>query len=232
MLWVLTYRHEQFHFEVELYATRLESALRRPIYRPYVERVRGRVAKTDQWWEEALAQAVVLESKSVKRTLGIDAQYMKSHIVPYFRTFPEGYKRFECKGVSGGVDGAHRLLSAQIARAKIEISEEERNTDMSLAKREYSTRKDAVPGYLVFSPEAFSRFQLQTPRLKDVIRHIRRLGGEVDDHAPGDHKRAKLNGQRFQLNAAKRGDSIDLASAKDLAKVLGIKVGELNRAIA
>ncbi len=39
-LWWITYRHEQFHFHVELFATQLESALRRPVYRPYVECVR------------------------------------------------------------------------------------------------------------------------------------------------------------------------------------------------
>ena len=231
-LWLLTYRHEQFHFQVESYATRLESALRRPVYRPYVELVRTPVANTDQWWEEALAQAVVLKSRFVKQTLGIDARYVKDYIVPYFRTFPEGYKQFECRNVPGGVDGAHRLLSAQIARAKIDISEQERNTDMSLAKSEYRTRKEAVPGYVVFRPEFVARFQLQTPRLKDVVRHIRRAGGEVDNDAPGDHRSARLNGRRFHLNRARRGDSIDLASAKDLAKALGVKLSELNRVIA
>src|SRR5262249_34948799 len=107
-LWLLTYRHEQFHFQVELYATRLESALRRPVYRPYVERVRTPVANTSQWMEEALAQAVVLRSRYVKGTLGIDARYVNSYIVPYFHTFPEGYKRFECLDIPGGVEGAHR----------------------------------------------------------------------------------------------------------------------------
>jgi hypothetical protein len=103
---------------------------------------------------------------------------------------------------------------------------------MSLAKSEYRTRKEAVPGYVVFRPEFVARFQLQTPRLKDVVRHIRRVGGEVDDRAPGDHKRVRLNGQSFHLNGDKRSDSIDLASAKEVAKALGVKLRELNRVIA
>ena len=230
-LWLLTYRHEQFHFQVEHYATRLESAFRRPIYRPYVEQVRTPVSNSSVWWEEALAQAVVLKSTFVKRTLGIDDHYVKSYIVPYFREFPEGYKRFECLGVYGGVKGAHRLLSAQIARAEIGVSEEEWNTDISLAKEEYRVRKEAVPAYVVSTPQFVGRFQLQTPRLKDVVRYIKQHG-EVDERAPGDHKRAKLNGRTFQLNAAKRGDAIDLATARDLARVIGIKVRDLNQALA
>jgi hypothetical protein len=96
-LWWITYRHELFHFHVELYATRLESALRHPVYRPYVECVRAQVANTPEWWEEALAQAVVLPSKMVKRALGIDKKYIEAYIVPYFQIFPEGYRRFECE---------------------------------------------------------------------------------------------------------------------------------------
>jgi hypothetical protein len=232
LLWLLTYRHELFHFQVELYATRLESALRHPIYRPYVECVRTPVMNSERWWEEALAQAVVLRSNYVKRTLEIDSHYVNSYMVPYFLTFPNGYRHFQCKRISGGVAGAHRLLSAQIARTEIDIPEETWNTDLSLAKSEYRIRKEAVPGYLLMRPESISRFQLQTPRLKDVVRYIRRQGGEVNENAPGDHKHATLNGQPFHLNYAKRDNTLDLASAKALARILGIKVRDLNQAIA
>ena len=229
LLWLLTYRHELFHFHVELYATRIESSLRRPIYRPYVERVRALVANTSEWWEEALAQAVVLKSTMVMRKLGIDLKYMKAYVVPYFRTFPEGYKQFECKSV-GGEHLAHRILSAQIARAQVSIHERERNTGLSVAKDEYRASHKSVPGYFVFRPEFISRFQLQTPRLRDVERYIRSVG-KLDEHAPGDHKRAKVNGQVVQLNRAKHGDAIDLASAKALAGALGIRVFDLIRVI-
>lgn len=232
LFWLLTYRHELFHFHVERYATRLESALRRPIYRPYVERVRTPVMNSPKWLEEALAQAVVLRSTYVRRTLGIDSHYVNSYLVPYFLTFPNGYRHFQCEDIPGGVAGAHRLLSAQIARAEIEIPKEAWNTDLSLAKSEYQGRKEDVPGYLLMQPESIGRFQLQTPRLKEVVRYIRHAGGEVNENAPGDHKRAMLNGKVFQLNYAKRDNTLDLASAKDLARILGVKVRDLNRAIA
>jgi hypothetical protein len=66
--------------------------------------------------------------------------------------------------------------------------------------------------------------------MRDVERYVRRCGS-LDEKAPGDHKRAIVNGQVVQLNRAKGDDSIDLASAKDLARALGIKVFELTRAI-
>ena len=75
-----------------------------------------------------------------------------------------------------------------------------------------------------------SRFQLQTPRLKDVERYIRSVG-DIDEHAPGDHKRAKVNGQLVQLNRAKKGNTIDLASAKALARAMDIRVSDLIRVI-
>jgi hypothetical protein len=183
---------------------------------------------TERWLEEALAQDVALRSKYVKGTLGVDSQYVNTYIVPYFLTFPNGYKHFQCKSIPEGPTGAHRLLSAQIARAKIEIPEEQWNTDISLAKSEYSVRKEAVPAYLLMRQKWVSRFQLQTPRLKDVERFIRRAGGEINERGPGDHKSVTLNGQPFHLNRAKRGDTIDLASAKALARAMGIKVHDLN----
>lgn len=229
-LWWTTFRHELFHFHVEVFATRLESSLRIPLYRPYVERVRTPVTNTAEWWEEALAQAVVLESRLVKRTLGIDSKYIDKYVIPYFRTFPEGYRRFECSSV-GGPEAAHRILSAQIARTIISIREDERNTGLSIAKTEYSVDHRSVPGYLMFRPGVSSRFQLQTPRLKDIERFVRRIGGEIDDHAPGDHKRIRLRGQTTHLNKARRGNGTDLASVKALARLLGISVFDLVREV-
>jgi hypothetical protein len=194
LLWYLTYRHELFHFHVELFAARLESALRKPVYRPYVTYVRTKVANGPEWWEEALAQAVVLRSTMVKRALAIDSSYLNRYVVPYFRTFPEGYKRFECKGVSGGLEGAHETLSAQIARAQVAIPLEERNTAIALAKSEYRVKDDSVPGYLILRSTFRSRFQLQTPRLRETLRHIERIGRIVPG-GKGDHYKIEIAGQ-------------------------------------
>jgi hypothetical protein len=50
----------------------------------------------------------------------------------------------------------------------------------------------------------------------------------VQDTAIGDLQRA---GQKCDINKAKTGNTIDLASARCLARAMGIKLFELNRAI-
>ena len=67
LLFCAVYRHELFHYHVERFATRLEVLYRHPTYRPYVEDVRHKVAGTSRWLEEALAQAVVLNSSLVSK---------------------------------------------------------------------------------------------------------------------------------------------------------------------
>ena len=60
------YRHELFHFHVERFATRHEVLARTAVYKPYDFDVFRPLAWTSTWLEEALANAVVLESKLVK----------------------------------------------------------------------------------------------------------------------------------------------------------------------
>lgn len=228
LLWWLTWRHELFHYHVEVFAIRLEVSLRQPKYRPYVDRVRAEVAKTEVWWEEALAQAVVRKSTMVKRALKIDKKYLDRYVVPYFRCFPEGYKRFECLSV-GGPKRAHQILSAQIARTEIEPCYP--NTNLALAKDEYRISPKTVPGFIVMTPSFRHQFQVATPELRDVVRFVKQ-NGTIDEKAPGDHKRAVINGQIIHINRAKRDNTIDLASAKALARALGIRVSDLRRTIA
>ena len=224
LLWWLTYRHELFHFHVELFATRLEICSQRPVYRPYVENVGAKVVNSPEWLEEALAQAVVLKSTLVRKALGVDARYMKKHVMPYFRDcFPAGYKDFECKSFKGAANG-HRLFSAQISRGQ--LHPHPLNTDVALAKSEYRVSNMAVPGYVLFTPDFCSRFQLATPRLGEVERYARSKGYLIDENAPGDHKRIVANGVKIQLNRAK-GKEIDLASIKALAKHEGLTVHDL-----
>lgn len=165
----------------------------------------------------------------VKTALGVDSAYINRYIVPYFLTFPDGYKHFECKAV-GGPAQAHRILSAQIART--EEKPEEPTTDIALAKNEYAVPSDKVPGYLLVTPSFTWRFQLATPKLDDVIRYAKHNGFPVDNHAPGDHKRVTINGVKLQLNKSKRGNHVDLASAKAFARQIGVQLHNLNKTIS
>jgi hypothetical protein len=46
-----------------------------------------------------------------------------------------------------------------------------------------------------------------------------------------DHYKVEIAGQKIDINIAKTGKTIDLASAKALARAMGVKVFDLNRAI-
>lgn len=81
------------------------------------------------------------------------------------------------------------------------------------------------------TPSFRHQFQVATPELRDVVRFVKQ-NGTIDEKAPGDHKRAVINGQIIHINRAKRDNTIDLASAKALARALGIRVSDLRRTIA
>jgi hypothetical protein len=171
LFWV-TYRHELFHWHVEVFALRHEVLLRQPIYRPYVERVRYSISQNNpsEWWEEALAQAVVLDSRLVARRSGIPLKRLRKFLEPDFRTrFGDGYRHFECKSV-GGVSEAHRILSAQVAR--VQQSHDPRSTDLALIKDNYALDDARVPGYFCFSVNDFHRFQLAPVKARKFERYF------------------------------------------------------------
>jgi hypothetical protein len=126
--------HELFHFYVERFVLKQEVIQRIPIYRPYVERLRSQVRRTDRWLEEALAQAVVLESRLVSRKAGYNRKAIKTMLVPEFRKFPEGYRQFECKPWSGPAQ-AHRFFAAQVVTAEERPSFT--STDLAAPKKLY-----------------------------------------------------------------------------------------------
>ena len=218
LLWV-TYRHELFHWHVETFALEHEVLVRQPIYRPYVERVREPIRRQNpsQWWEEALAQAVVLESALVGRRSGIRLSLLRGFLKPDFKTrFGDGYRHFECKAV-GGVQEAHRILSAQVARTQ--IGHDPRSTDLALIKDRYALSDKRVPGYFCLSAADFMRFQLAPVKERLFNRYFLKRGGRFHP-GPGDHRVLEINDTRIHVNA--RGDEVDLASLKAAAKVLGL----------
>jgi hypothetical protein len=173
LFWV-TYRHELFHWHVEVFALRHEVLLRQPIYRPYVERVRYSISQNNpsEWWEEALAQAVVLDSRLVARRSGIPPKRLRKFLEPDFRTrFGDGYRHFECKSV-GGVSEAHRILSAQVAR--VQQSHDPRSTDLALIKDNYALDDARVPGCFCFSVNDFHRFQLAPVKARSAKQGARK----------------------------------------------------------
>jgi hypothetical protein len=225
LFWV-TYRHELFHWHVEAFALRHEVLVRQPIYRPYVERVRIPISinNPSQWWEEALAQAVVLDSRLVARRAGIRLATLRKFLVPEFKNrFGDGYRHFECNSI-GGVREGHRILSAQVAR--VQLAHDPRATDLALIKDNYALDDRRVPGFLCFSAYDFMRFQLAPVKTRKFETFVRGKGGMFSP-GPGDHRILTIDGHRLHVNAGRNPDEIDLASLKALAKTMGMSTYRL-----
>lgn len=217
-------RHELFHYHVERFATRLEVLDRRPVYRPYVEQVQWSVASTSKWLEEALAQAVVLNSTLLSRRTGFSKPRARKILVPIFKTFGPGYRDFECAAF-GGPEVAHTIFAAQIARAKLEVEPGTEATSFSTPLREYSSSSFEPPGFLVWNPHLASRFQLATPKDHQFRRFAKTAGLRYQGPGPGDHHVWHVDGKKVQVNYVR--GHLDIASVKAVAKVLGLSVGQL-----
>ncbi len=226
MLWWITWRHELFHYQVERFATRQEICGFEPIYRHYVDDHIPTVRGTDDWLEEALAQAVVVDSQMVKRALGLKSEFIENYLKPYLRTFPPGYRNFECKGYES-VTEAHISLAAQVL---LDVPPGV-TTSQFTPLMEYVTSARRVPACLVFTPTFTSRFQLATPTMKEMLRYCSKRGYPVDEKAKGDHKRVFINGTWVQLNRSGSRKEGDLASLKGLAKAEGLTLFDLMRQI-
>lgn len=221
LCYLIAYRHELFHYYVEHFAIRLEILLRKPFYRPYVEDVfcNPKIVHTEDWLEEALAQAVVLNSRWIHNRLpqGISWRETKSLIKSIFREFGGGYRDFDCKKY-GGPDNAHRILAAQVAQA--ERNPSDTSTQSFTPKEEYHISPKKVPGYLVFTPQFISRFQLGMPEYRRWKKYARSKGYRHEEgEGPGDHEVFKCDSHRIHINT--KGKELDKASLKKVAKMEG-----------
>ena len=229
LLFLVTYRHEMFHYHVERYAFALEVMNRKPHYRPYIEQVRTPVAKTEKWLEEALAQAVVLSSTFIKNRTFLAPRDVVKLLKNEFKKFGPGYKDFECKWTDG-VGHGHRRLGSQIASGKDVTNSAEWVTDIAIPKGQYFGDMRAVPGYLGFSANIRSQFQFQTPRTDQVKRFWERnKGGAIDAATGSSHQNWTLGSEKVQF--VDRNGHADLNSFKKMAKLLGVSVFQLKHQV-
>jgi hypothetical protein len=226
LLFFAVVRHELFHYHVERFATRLEVLLRRPVYRPYVEDVRMKLANSPRWLEEALAQAVVLNSRLLTTRSGFTAAKAQRVLTPEFHSFGPGYRDFECE-TFGGPEAAHRYLAAQVARSVVDLPRGTEATGFATPLKEYYSSSFEPPGYLLWSPAILSQFQLPTPKRPQFERYARKHKIRHHGFGPGDHQVWIVQGKKVHVNY-KRGE-LDLASLKAVARVVGMPPAELSR---
>jgi hypothetical protein len=139
------YRHELFHFHTEFFATNFEVSIRKPFYKLHNEEVYERDRDTEDWLEEALAEATVLESRLVANRAGIKKPLLKKIYKEDLKTMPAGYRDYDCKKF-GGPNQAHSVLAAQI----LHLSEEHPvPTSKFTIKATFNQKDIQVPVYMV-----------------------------------------------------------------------------------
>ena len=220
----LTYRHELFHYHVERFAIRQEVIQRKPIYRPYEENVfnNQQVANTEDWLEEALAQAVVLESTLVANRLKVKMAAYRKILESEFDKFGAGYKDYHCKKF-GGTEKAHMRLGAQV------VSGQQfpgfMLTEKFTPKKEYVSKVDEVPGYIVARRPFISRFQLGMPKRKKWERFANSHGISFVKYGKGDHERWRVNDKLVAIN--RHNGEVDRKSLNAVAHILGVPLHKL-----
>jgi len=142
---IAVYRHELFHYETERFATKLELTTRNPHY------IRGhemyqKLANTEHWLDEALAEASVLNSRLIKNRTGINSKILREIYEYDLQFMPPGYRDYACK-YYGGPDEAHKYFAAQLI--EMNHKPQTRSTEIHTVKSEFSSDDFAVPLYLV-----------------------------------------------------------------------------------
>ncbi len=217
LAFLISYRHELFHYHVERFAIRLEILARKPVYLPYEQQVFSAptICGTEHWLEEALAQAAVLESSLLWRRTKLPKQPLRLLLEHVFSSFGPGYRDFLCPNY-GGPKKAHKVLGAQIATAT--TNPIFTVTEFTTPKREYHVSAEVVPGFLCFKPSFISRFQLAMPPARNWERFAKKRGLVFDGPGPGDHEVWRLGPHRVHINRI--GKELDRNSIKAVAKIL------------
>ena len=139
------YRHELFHFHTEQFATALETVIRKPMYIQYIKNIYSKYVLTENWLEEALAEASVLNSRLVSNRSNINSK-VKNLIYEFdLKNMPPGYRDYKCKKF-GGIKKAHQVLASQI------VNLEKYNptpTSLLTIKSFYSSNDKKVPLFFV-----------------------------------------------------------------------------------
>ncbi len=232
----LVVEHELFHARLEFFALNQELTVGSAIYRPYDSNVyRKTVWSKSGALEEALANYVARECiKALVNSWRTPRSWNESGVIEamsyideIFDASPPGYRDWRI----GSDPLTWRKLASQVrfGRQKLEGHPAPMEAILKTLPGEL-LKLDQLHVRITTETSLCDRL-LGTPSLKDVIRYLKRQGLRVDEHARGDHKRVVTNGQSLQLNRAKRGNEIDIASLKALARHERISIFDLIRRI-
>jgi hypothetical protein len=139
------YRHELFHYHTELFATAQEVLIRKPFYLNYSKNIYTKYAQTEDWLEEALAEASVLNSRLVSSRSVVNSKLLKLIYEHDLKNMPPGYRDYRCSNY-GGSKIAHQFLASQIIHGE---NYRPTTTQLHTVKSSFISKDKNVPVYFV-----------------------------------------------------------------------------------
>lgn len=142
------FRHELFHHQVERFSTKHEILTHQVNYKTYGRDVNWPTRNSEDWLEEALAEATVLNSVHVFRNIKIKPKTFRKLYEFDLKRMPPGYHDYHCKKF-GGPEKAHQMFASQIMQCKIDPVPAPATTMCTVSANEFSTSWKKVPIYMV-----------------------------------------------------------------------------------
>ena len=117
MYFFAVYRHELFHYQTERFATKLELITHQAHYKGLAN-INAQVCNSENFLEEALAEATVLDSILVSNRSEMDIEKIRKVYKYDLANMPAGYRDYACEKY-GGHHKAHNIFASQIKEMKV-----------------------------------------------------------------------------------------------------------------
>jgi hypothetical protein len=145
MYFFAVYRHELFHYQTERYATKLELITHQPHYRS-LDIIREQVKNSEDWLEEALAEATVLDSLLLANRSHMSMDRIRRVYKHDLERMPSGYRDYKCNKYKGHHQ-AHLHFASQIKEMKTIPGF--KLPELFTIKGEFASNDFSVPLYFV-----------------------------------------------------------------------------------
>jgi hypothetical protein len=155
MYFFAIYRHELFHYQTERFATKLELITHQAHYKGLAN-IDAQVRNSEDWLEEALAEATVLDSILVSNRSKMGIEKIRKVYKHDLKQMPAGYRDYACEKF-GGHHNAHNFFASQIKEMKVNPAFI--LTDLFNVKGEFSINDHDVPLYIVTGFNNIQRLQ-------------------------------------------------------------------------
>ena len=142
------FRHELFHHQVERFSTKHEILTHQVNYREYGDKVNWKTRNSENWLEEALAEATVLNSVHVRKNTKLDKRVFQELYEFDLKRMPPGYRDYHCRKF-GGFEKAHQLFASQIIQCQVDVSPAPATKLCTVNANEFSVSWKKVPIYMV-----------------------------------------------------------------------------------